>query len=1133
MKLQKLTIHNIASIEDATIDFEARPLADSDVFLITGKTGAGKSTILDCICLALYGTTPRLKDTQMEGKLKDAGHEVGMKDPRQLMRRNTGEAFVSLTFIGSDGVHYEASWAISRSRKKPTGNLQNKSWQLSNLNTGHILTKDKDVEPEIKKAIGLDFNQFCRTTMLAQGEFTRFLNSKDDEKAEILEKITGVDIYSKIGMKVFATMSQKEQTWKDAQKLIEGIHTLTDAEVGERLSRLAELDAMYDETKKRKGNESEKRDWLKAEGEYARSVAEAKERQAAATEILGSEDFRCKEKLVKEWNSTIDARHWMAEAKKAADSREMQMKRLRLLAADFATLLGSHKAAAAEVDDIVAEMAKTQAFLDSEATKSPVYSKVQTVVSLIGNIRDGKKKMHIQESIANEEEKVLAQDLMPALELARATEKEAKDALDASEAEVKAMAEDVAALNLPQLRERRDAAKDMVRRISEAKERVSTLASVKAARETACRQLAARRAEIEEKKKSSAAMDAPIHDAEIRMTAKKEDYDRQSNTVSKFAKTLRANLHIGDTCPICRQRIENGIPHEEELAALVGGLEKAYKEAEQELKKLVDTKMVLDAEIKSETASYDRDAKKFNEDTSVAEAGQKALAACHDCGIDKADDNAAKVLDSIQEKTEESKAEVDRKIAEGEAKESETDKRRKDLDRRRKTIEKLTAKTGTAEKAVNDCRGKINTAKAIAASKQKEVSMAEQEVEAIVGTGEWQADWKLNPEAFAASLTAAAGRYDEAMKQKQALAGKLEKKRVCVENAAKTIAAIRKAMPSWDGTVTVTGNCVEDIMELANSIYASVTNAIGMLENTQNVLKENEDRLDAFLSSNEGITAERLVSLIGYTAADMERINATLDKERNAAAVGQTILDNALKQQAGHLKNKPEMDISDTMESLGEKIEADDKLLAETGEKKGAVSMELKLDSENKKRLGQLIEDAKEKKADYDKWARMNSLIGDATGKKFRKIAQSYVLSSLIYSANSYMKSLTDRYTLKVTPGTFVISIEDAYQGYASRAASTISGGESFLVSLSLALALSDIGQTLSVDTLFIDEGFGTLSGEPLQNAVNTLRTLHTKAGRHVGIISHVEELKERIPVQILVNQEGNNSSSTIKVIPE
>ena len=96
MKIQKLTIHNIASIEDAVIDFEASPLADSEVFLITGKTGAGKTTILDAICLALYADTPRLDGTKMEGDTKDGENSVKTDDPRQLMRKNTGEAFVKL-----------------------------------------------------------------------------------------------------------------------------------------------------------------------------------------------------------------------------------------------------------------------------------------------------------------------------------------------------------------------------------------------------------------------------------------------------------------------------------------------------------------------------------------------------------------------------------------------------------------------------------------------------------------------------------------------------------------------------------------------------------------------------------------------------------------------------------------------------------------------------------------------------------------------------------------------------------------------------------------------------------------------------------------------------------------------------
>ena len=232
-----------------------------------------------------------------------------------------------------------------------------------------------------------------------------------------------------------------------------------------------------------------------------------------------------------------------------------------------------------------------------------------------------------------------------------------------------------------------------------------------------------------------------------------------------------------------------------------------------------------------------------------------------------------------------------------------------------------------------------------------------------------------------------------------------------------------------------------------------------------------------------------------------------------------------------HLQSRPDFSEDETLEVIDSRLVELEKELAEANEQKGALNQELKNDAENKLKLGMLIEKADIKKSIYLKWSRLNQLIGNATGSTFRKIAQSYILTSLVHAANNYMKTLTDRYTLKVNPGTFVISLEDAYQGFASRAASTISGGESFLISLSLALALSDMGQQWQVDTLFIDEGFGTLSGEPLEKAIETLRSLHSKSGRHVGIISHVEELQERIPVQIQVNQEGHSSSSKVVVI--
>ena len=107
-----------------------------------------------------------MENTLMQGDTQDAEKTVKINDPRQLMRRNTGEAFARLTFIGSNGIHYEAEWSVSRARKNPEGNLQKKEWTLTNLVDSHILTKDKEIKDEIQRAVGLDFSQFCRTTML-------------------------------------------------------------------------------------------------------------------------------------------------------------------------------------------------------------------------------------------------------------------------------------------------------------------------------------------------------------------------------------------------------------------------------------------------------------------------------------------------------------------------------------------------------------------------------------------------------------------------------------------------------------------------------------------------------------------------------------------------------------------------------------------------------------------------------------------------------------------------------------------------------------------------------------------------------------------------------------------------------
>lgn len=1132
MRLQKLTIHNIASIEDAVIDFEAQPLVDSEVFLITGKTGAGKSTILDAICLALFADTPRLSDTKMQGDTEDGTKSIKIDDPCQLMRRNTGEAFASLSFIDSNNVHYEAIWSVARARKKVTGNIQNKDWQLKNLDAGYTLTKDKEIKAEIHAAIGLDFNQFCRTTLLAQGEFTRFLNSKDDDKAEILEKITGVDVYSKIGEKIFEVTGRKKKIWDDAQRLVEGTRTLTDAEIAEKQKALSNLDDQYKVINAVKDKDVAKRDWLTKESELTKDKNDAAEALRIAKETTDSEDFKQKEQTVKDWNATIDARKWLTDMNKASNAQNEQQKVLEDLSGTYSKLLGGQKFAENEVGQIEAEIKKIEAFVSAESDRASTYENAQTIVSHLTAIDEGRKAVKKNQSDIESETRILTDKLIPVFEEAQKKEQNAKIALKNKEEEVKAQEEAVATLNLPELRHKLGDAKDLLGKITTAKERIDTYESAKIQYNETRSRLAERKAALENDLKESAEMDTPIREAQTKMNVRKEDLDMQSNTVNKFASTLRTKLHVGDTCPVCRQEIKSAFPHEEELATLVSNLEQAYKKLEVEYNNLKNKQIGLNAKIETESNAYDRDIKKFNEDKSVADAEQKAMDACKACGIEKIDETTLSVLAALEVSTTETFNELDAKIKDGDMLESKVTCLRNELGEKRKKVESSSSDVHIAENDMNKCKSGISIAQALVETKNRDIIDAEQKASELI-VGKWQIDWKESPMEFATALTTLAQEYISKIQKKQTLASELKISKDNVENVQIVLNNILSAIPLWKDLEPFDVAKVENLLSQVNNFNTSVATALNKLKAANDSLKDNQKELDAFLKEHPELNTEHLEALNAYTSSVILGIDKSLATERMAVVAKQTLFDKAENQIKEHQKKKPELAEDDTLNALIERISGSENQLAVIGEKKGAINQELKTDRENRESLGMLIEDADKKQKDYQKWSRMNQLIGDATGNKFRKIAQSYVLTSLIHSANSYMKTLTDRYTLKVTPGTFVITLEDAYQGFVSRAASTISGGESFLVSLSLALALSDIGQTLSVDTLFIDEGFGTLSGEPLQNAINTLRSLHTKAGRHVGIISHVEELQERIPIQIQVIQEGNNSCSKVKVVPE
>ena len=1130
MKLQKLTIHNIASIKDAIIDFEAEPLASSEVFLITGKTGSGKTTILDAICLALYNETPRLKDKFIEADVADMGNELKSNDKRMLMRKNTTEASVSLTFIGNNGIPYEATWSVALARKKADGKIQDVSRTLINRNDNTTLTKINEIKNEIAKIVGLDFDQFCRTTMLAQGEFTRFLRSKEAEKSAILEKITGVDIYSKIGAKVYALTKEKEDAWSAINQKISDTVTLSDEDIASRHKECEQLSTQEKAFSAEEDSLAKKLQWINLDSENLSKVNSATKDFQDIQAIVNSNDFVKHKNLVKDWQSTTDARNWYAETIKASAEIQHQETDLNALSLQFATLLACQNQAIEAKNILAVQKAEVDSFLSSENDKRHIYENEQTIDANISTIVNSKSYIQSNISKCEQLEKELNTVLTPAHSQAIAKSNQIQAEKDEKSKEHEQQLHNLNVRNLPLLRKQKEEATTLFSDINRAKDLLSTLRNEQIRRAQREEQLKNRLNRIKQLEGQATQL---THDLALADAAKKvaeEILEKQKDSVDNFAKSMRAKLKVGDKCPVCGQDIACEVLCDDHFAQIFNAAKAKYEEEKNRFDRIQNELNKNLAEKNSQCEAYNAEKEALNEDNSLIEAQNRVEEICRKIGVFQIDDSTPNILDEKIQNANSLQEELVQKIKVAEEIENVVKLLQQKLNKLSSDKEKAEKDVNKAEKAVLSCKNEIDNLRNINKSKQQDILTATEKVQNLLSDSPWNSIWEENPTEFAKAIKSAASTFAAKESAQNNLERQINSADTEINNTYTILEKILEMMPEWKQIAANETKSHDNAQKLATDISSNTATVLAKLDTARKVLSQNQELLQNFLNESS-FDMERIEALALHTGEEINAINAEISKISDELLMKKTALSEAQARYSEHQLNKPVISEDDTPDRINLRITKVKEQISECRTMIGAINMELQKDEEAKKHIGSLKEEAEVKKAIFENWERLNKLIGCSTGNKFRKIAQSYILSNLIHSANSYMRTLTDRYTLSVTPGTFLIFVEDAYQGYARRLASTISGGESFLVSLSLALALSDLGENLKVDTLFIDEGFGTLSGEPLQKSIDTLRKLHTKAGRQVGIISHVEELQERIPVQIRVHQDNHDSSSTISVV--
>lgn len=923
MILKYLHIHNIASIADAEIDFKGEILGDASIFLITGETGAGKSTILDAICLALYDKTPRMTSVAKEdiGAGLDNDDKYYFNDNSQFLRRGTGEGWVKLKFDGNDGKEYEATWAIQRNYKKPDRRLQKPTRSLTSEDGIYAETNKRVIPDKIIELTGLDYDQFCRTVMLAQGDFSKFLKSEKGEKSEILEKLTGTEIYSIIGRKIATHYLEKKREWEEIKLEIKNITLLTEEEKLEKKQSIDNLNKESCGISKNIEEIGKKVKWFQDIKNLNVLKSESSARLEKLEAITKSESYLGEETLIKDYNLSEEARQMYREKESCRN------------------LLNEKEILFVKLQENIDNCAKAVEAAESEVKK-------------------------IQKEI---EEKLKYEEKLNPTKINDEMHNLNKRLISVGEVSV-------AYVNLNNSKSRLDEFstdfKSKQKTVDECDVTIKTLSD-------------------------------PIKTGEKRLTEASSDLAKIELATSEAVKSIRMSVKEGDMCPVCGATIEKRL-EESLFSSMLLTLSEKKKVIEQDLLQL-KSKDYSAKELKKDTTSalkvlYEKIEKQTKK---VAELSKEFETKIKECGY--GDIPSLELPEIIQNE----KMALNNSISE--------------LRKTQKEAEELRQKIAEMQRSLKKVM--------LSLEKKKEES-----VKSIVAMSEWKIDKK-------------------------------------------------------------------NIEEKLNSITEIITN---------------------FLNCNNNITESRLKQLSGTDKETIDNIECSHKKTIENINRELGALTNISNQISALELNNPEFEESESEESLNERIASFAESLNRKQREIGQLKEQLEKDETARKSFEKKIKKEEEAREEKEKWEGLYRLLGDTDGIKFRNVAQSFVLHSLLDNANMYMRNFTDRYTLTCNPGSLAILVKDCYHPSEPQPASILSGGESFMASLSLALSLSNMRSGGGgADVLFIDEGFGTLSPEYLGNVMDTLEKLHQIGGRKVGLISHVPEMKERIPVQINVNRES------------
>jgi len=1076
MKIIRLRFKNLNSlVGEWSINFEAPEYISDGIFAISGPTGAGKSTIMDAICLALYGRTPRLK--------------IISKSVNEIMSRQTGECFAEVVFETLEG-RYKAFWNQRRARSKPDGALQNPAHELSDETNGKLISSMlSEVQDMIVGLTGMTYDRFVQSMMLAQGEFSKFLNATGNERAPILEQITGTEIYSDISKHVFNRNKAEKEKLEQLNTAVSNIIVLSPEEEAALNDRLAELEnqritleqktvglenilqwfTRLEKLKEEKHQiemdelslvkdlnaflpEKERltraRLALPLEGNYSAIVSLRKLQQS---DIEALEGLKLSEPLLEQELLQITDQYASADAtfKQANSEKDALLettKKVRLLDHEIEFLRKEKDKAEKAIENLVLD--KNSKLNRSEILQNELYQQQAAMKNIMHYFADNQEDASLGEELAditvmmtNISEK--NKDLLAAKEALGKIQKEREILIGKREPllQHQAVIEDRSISNEFQLNGKKEA--------------IEKLLSGKTAESLTQRQ------EV----------------LELLIT-------EMQNIASMADK--RKQLEDGKPCPLCgsvhHPWAEGNVPAAGEYETELTEIKKTLKDQQTLLEQInaLKTKVL---QIQNEKLNISSEIKLL--ENNIINQEEKILA-------------QHTKLNELQQAIQEYRSTLSGQLTKYGIPviPGDTDELRKlyaTLRNRSENWKKAEAGRIEVEKAIHGKTEEIKTSLILAQNKEAEIRTKSDEYAFL----------KI--------------KLTETEAERQIIFG--DKEPDNEENKAKKMLIHLEEQK----------NNLYDLLIKARQHVAlnrqKITDISLSFTNRQQELALQEDQFQQLLSDHEFGGEQDFLDcrLPNDERSRLENIDKKLSESKIQLDTRKSSNEKILREEeARSLTTESQDSIRLSLESLKTELEA---LLKESG----ANDEKLKANSVQKDRLAGFREQIDLQKSVSNRWLSLNELIGSADGKKYRNFAQGLTLDIMITHANQQLSQLSDRYLLtRESTDSLEINVIDNYQSGVIRTTKNLSGGESFIVSLALALGLSRMAsRKVRVDSLFLDEGFGTLDEDTLETALATLAGLR-QDGRMIGVISHVGALKDRISAHIAVQpvKEGRSRLS-------